>query len=224
MYQQERKMKTQECTTTKVCNICEIEKSLNEFYTRKGSTQKYCLECKREKGRSHYRKNKDAYKTRAKVWADDNREKRRKIVNEYDARNRERIREYHASKAVEVNAKRREDYAKNPYDKRIKSNEFYHENKHKPKIRAARARICGERQRSLKQATPGWANLDAINDVYMQSQNLNDKTGEKHNVDHIIPVKSNMVCGLHVENNLRVITAFENQSKGNKLVEDIVPS
>ena len=46
---------------------------------------------------------------------------------------------------------------------------------------------------------------------------MTSQTGIKHEVDHIIPLQSPFVCGLHVEYNLQVITAKMNRSKGNKL-------
>lgn len=44
-------------------------------------------------------------------------------------------------------------------------------------------------------------------------------TGVLHHVDHIVPLISPLVCGLHVGNNLRVIPAVENMRKSNKLIE-----
>jgi hypothetical protein len=218
-------MKVEECGATKVCNICEVEKAVSEFYIRKGYVQKYCLECKRAKNRSHYNQNKQAYKDRAKVWAEDNRERRREIANAYDARNREKVREYNAARADDVNARRRELYASDASIRsriQTRTNEWYHENKHRPEVRATRAELCAVRQRSLKQATPPWADKDEIRAVYEECQMLNDITGIQHNVDHIVPITSDVVCGLHVACNLRVIPAEENRSKGNKLLDELV--
>lgn len=42
-----------------------------------------------------------------------------------------------------------------------------------------------------------------------------------HEVDHIIPIRSNEVCGLHVPWNLRVITRTENRIKNNKIIDHV---
>ena len=64
-------------------------------------------------------------------------------------------------------------------------------------------------------ACPKWANDAAIDAIYKRASALR-KEGFDVQVDHVIPLRSEVVCGLHVENNLRIISAFENQSKGNK--------
>lgn len=68
--------------------------------------------------------------------------------------------------------------------------------------------------------TPKWADLTKIKAVYADAARLTMLTGTIHAVDHIIPLQGKLISGLHVHNNLQVITRSENSSKGNKwLVE-----
>lgn len=68
---------------------------------------------------------------------------------------------------------------------------------------------------------PKWANPKLIERYYVEARRLTQLTGIKHHVDHIVPLKGRLVCGLHVETNLRVITAIENLRKRDKLIEGI---
>lgn len=67
---------------------------------------------------------------------------------------------------------------------------------------------------------PAWANRDEIGLIYALCRFLTQATGIEHHVDHIIPLRGRMVCGLHVESNLRIVTADENRSKHNKFEDD----
>ena len=67
-------------------------------------------------------------------------------------------------------------------------------------------------------ATPSWANDFFIEEIYMLCQLRTELTGIKHHVDHIVPLRSKVVCGLDVHNNLRVIPAEDNMKKGNRHV------
>lgn len=66
------------------------------------------------------------------------------------------------------------------------------------------------------QATPSWADEDQIKRIYALRQKVSERTGVVHHVDHIVPLQGKNVCGLHVENNLAIIPAKMNLSKGNK--------
>jgi len=66
-----------------------------------------------------------------------------------------------------------------------------------------------EYDKALKQATPSYANLKKIREIY-------DDCPPGYQVDHIIPIRGNTVCGLHVETNLQYLTPYENNSKNNK--------
>jgi hypothetical protein len=70
-------------------------------------------------------------------------------------------------------------------------------------------------RRSTKlNATPLWADMETIRDFYAEAKYF------QMEVDHIIPLRSNIVCGLHCEANLQLLTAIQNQAKGNKLPID----
>lgn len=64
---------------------------------------------------------------------------------------------------------------------------------------------------SLLQATPIWSDTQAILGIYASCPN-------GYHVDHIYPLQSDWVCGLHVPTNLRCIPAKDNLVKGNRYV------
>jgi hypothetical protein len=72
------------------------------------------------------------------------------------------------------------------------------------------------RKASKLKATPSWANQEQIKRIYVACAKINERTGIKHHVDHIIPLQGENVCGLHVENNLAIIPAKMNLQKSNK--------
>jgi 5-methylcytosine-specific restriction endonuclease McrA len=65
------------------------------------------------------------------------------------------------------------------------------------------------------QATPSWADLDGIEDVYLEAEYM------QMEVDHIVPLQSNLVCGLHVWDNLQLLTKSENCQKKNHYWPDM---
>jgi hypothetical protein len=77
-----------------------------------------------------------------------------------------------------------------------------------------------QRNATKLRATVSWANIDVIEGLYKQARELTIRTGNPHQVDHIVPLRSEIVCGLHVEHNLRVITGLDNRIKGNRLWPD----
>lgn len=78
------------------------------------------------------------------------------------------------------------------------------------------------RRRKHRQASPPWLTRQQkseMRELYKIAMTMTKTTGEKYVVDHIVPLRSDTVCGLHVPWNLRVITQEENLKKSNKLVD-----
>jgi len=73
-----------------------------------------------------------------------------------------------------------------------------------------------KRRASKKQATPPWANKKSIEGIYQKAAELTDATGIKYEVDHIYPLQSKYMCGLHVETNLQILTREQNRAKSNR--------
>lgn len=150
-----------------------------------------------EHHKRYYQTHKDACDARNKEWAAENPERIRDIARKWAAK----------------------DYAANPERHRLAARES-----RKANLTASRKRVREWQKanpgivnyhvtyrRALKiKATPAWANKERIKQIYMDARRLGLV------VDHIIPLKSEYVCGLHVENNLQLLTAEENARKGNK--------
>ena len=82
--------------------------------------------------------------------------------------------------------------------------------------------LVSVRKRRHRNATPKWITVGqklAMRQLYLQAMELTKLTGERYVVDHIVPLLSDEVCGLHVPWNLRVITQEENLKKSNKLLD-----
>jgi hypothetical protein len=87
------------------------------------------------------------------------------------------------------------------------SAEYYQNNK--AKFYANRAKY-----RAAKlQRTPKWANTLHIEEFY-------SRCPKGCEVDHIVPLQGEKVCGLHVLENLQYLTVSENRSKSNKYEEE----
>jgi hypothetical protein len=141
-----------------------------------------------------YYLNKDKRLAQCKEYRLQNIEKDRLVKQRYKKNNKDKIslqnKEYRI-KNIDKVKKAINDWAK----------------KNKPRRRMA---VAKRRAFKLK-ATPKFANLQKIKEIYM-----NCPVG--YHVDHIVPLQGKNVCGLHVEWNLQYLTPYDNKSKSNKLI------
>jgi hypothetical protein len=78
----------------------------------------------------------------------------------------------------------------------------------------------GKYRASKSSAMPKWLtseHIAQIEAVYLQAKIYTVVTGVPYHVDHIIPIRSDLVCGLHVPWNLQVLKGEDNMRKSNKL-------
>jgi len=95
------------------------------------------------------------------------------------------------------------------------------EKNHPEQSRAIRRGVSARRRAVDRRATPPWLTAkdrELMVFLYQEAVSLSEFTGIDFDVDHIVPLNGETVCGLHVPWNLRVIAASKNRSKGNTLV------
>lgn len=187
----------------KACNSCGAVKTLDLFPKSKkvkSGRSAVCLVCTLEAAKIRRAKNPELYAATQKACAKRYRERNREQI---DAR----VREWKTKNATRHQAWREAN-------KERAAQQFREWRLARPAEMAAKK---AARRASIKRAFPKWARkLDFVS-IYAHRDRVTELTGVEHHVDHIIPLKSNVVCGLHVPWNLQVIPAKVNQSKKNRL-------
>jgi len=119
-----------------------------------------------------------------------------------------------ARKWTEENKERRKEY--------LQENKEYFKDQDRKWKRdnpdKTRAHTAKRRSRKLR-ATPKWLTEEQdlqIKLIYEEAKELEEADGIKRHTDHIVPLKSENVCGLHVPWNLQILTAEQNLSKNNR--------
>jgi len=186
-------------------------------------------EKQRESKRLYRLKNKERIKEYNNYYRLQNKEYFRKYQTKYrkTLKFKNFLKEYYSRKEVKENKKL---YYKTPKyleknkiykllnaDKIKERNRLYRlKNKYKIKQYQLNNRhllnaIAARRKATKLKATPKFANLNKIKEIYKNCP-------KGYHVDHIIPLQSKLVCGLHVEWNLQYLPAKENLSKYNKVI------
>jgi len=165
------------------------------------ATPEESLANKKRLRQQHYQRNKDAYRERVRLWK---------------RANPEAVRAYReASEQTEEGRVRKREYnkrwrLKNVEKERARNVEYKSKNRDKQRANQALRRA------TLLRAKPSWLTREhrkQIGAIYKEAFRLSAETGVAYQVDHIVPLRGKVVCGLHVPWNLRVITAYENQTR-----------
>lgn len=73
-----------------------------------------------------------------------------------------------------------------------------------------------------KEASVQWADRKKMALVYLKCRKLNSTSSLKYCVNHVVPLISKSVCGLHNEFNLQISPVTENMKKSNKIIPNMV--
>lgn len=172
---------------TKICKKCNTEYPLNNFKRNKECKFGFASVCK------------PCEKIRLDAWVKNNPDRRKQIQSKYRKNNPE---------AVIMSNK---NYVVNNKDK------VSAYSKHWKKSNPAKVGAYSRKRRTRSdRAYVSWANSKSIDAIYAMSKFLTAVVGVQYHVDHIIPLQGKKVSGLHVENNLAIVFAKDNLSKGNK--------
>jgi len=189
----------------KVCTKCAVSKPLSDYYARKNKPAhkaygytSACKICLLKQGSEYQKNNRIKATQKSRKWRENNPEKWKEVYTRYANANRELMRK----RCLDWLEKNRE-YA------RKKGAEWARNNPDKAAAQTAKRRAM------LLNATPLWADFEAIQVEYALSDWCSKVTGIRYHVDHIVPLQGKLVCGLHVPNNLRVIPAVDNLKKRN---------
>ena len=110
---------------------------------------------------------------------------------------------------------------------------YYAENSEKLRARTAKtakdnpayfAMHASKRRANQKSAIPLWfSELDDLitKEAFDLRKQRGNATGFKWHVDHIVPLQSKLVCGLHIGCNIQVIPAIGNHQKSNLFWPDM---
>ena len=195
----------------KVCRKCCQLLPVEKFSKRSASfdgLQMKCKDCCAVDKKKWIAKNPEKIREyNKKVWANKTEEQHQKICASKRARyykHKDRILEkqlaWQKANKEKVNKKNSEWAKRNPLQGYVKH---------------------ARRVAAKKSATVSWSDEFMIEFIYKAARDMTEMYGVKYDVDHIVPLQSKIVCGLHCEANMQVIPRSVNASKGNKFWPDM---
>lgn len=179
---------------TRQCKDCKEHKELDHFYIKSdsGNPRSYCKPC---------------VHIRSTTWRKNNKEKTR-VIRSRTSKKRLLL---HGDK---IRSKKLEYRNKNITKENERTRRWKKTNPDKVN------HLNATRRARKRNAMPKWLTKEQINEIksfYTTARKTSATFDESFHVDHIIPLKGDNVCGLHVPWNLQILPGSVNISKGNKM-------
>jgi hypothetical protein len=182
---------------SKICTKCGVLKPLSLYPRMQGGYRPRCKPCHTEDSLRWQRANRERFLSRLREWYNKNKRNPRILLSAEE----KKLRKAADSKQWREKNKERFDEMRRNWSAN---------NKH------VMREVVRRRQIAKRKASPEWANRFFIQEAYHLAELRTEATGYLWAVDHIVPIISPIVCGLHVEHNLQVIPQIDNVRKGNR--------
>lgn len=202
---------------SKGCITCKQSRPLSDYgkYSRaKDGLQSQCKECNRKYHQAYRDSHPGGNAKRSAEWRERNLDVARAKVIAFNKANPQRMASYTAAYRKRHPDRRKASCAsyrlKNPDKEKQSRREWCRKN-----MPHLCAKSAARRAYKLR-ATPSWSEHSEIQAIYERARRISLETGIEYHVDHIVPLKSDIVCGLHCLANLQILEGRENLSKNNR--------
>lgn len=198
----------------RICATCQTEKA--DYYA---GNSRDCKDCVKDRARRWYAENQEHTKRRVAAYAKENPDKVAEWRQQYEERHKDRViasKQAYVTRHPERRVTSRAKWNDANRERIARVSAAWQRN-NRAKASAGWARYNAAKKR----AVPGWANEFFISEVYDLANRRSQTTGFPWHVDHMVPLVSSKVCGLHVEDNLRVIPGSLNMKKSNRTWPDM---
>lgn len=185
----------------KRCTKCGLKKATEEFHTDKQKTDELasaCKVCKRLQNIGWKKANPDAKRELNKRWAELNPDKVLASNRAWNKKNPEKLL-----------AKNQRWMEKNRDKARHVVSQWKQRNS------AHVQQLNARRYAAKMNAVPCWFERDAVALLYAKGAEFGWE------VDHVVPLQSDLVCGLHCWANLQLLACEDNAAKGNRYWPDM---
>jgi len=184
----------------------------------------HCVECGKLRAKKYLERHPDRrHETQIRYAAKPETKKNRKAYYEKLTSDPEFLKNHYkkykameTEEQAETRRKKSREYARLPHVLERQRLRNFNRWQNDPEYRLKRRIECQLRRRRIRQATPNGVDKFAIAKFYQKAISLTEKTGITYEVDHIVPLKHDKICGLNVPWNMQILTKSENSRKHNK--------